>query len=148
MYINRFHNVHIKTIWLKLFLHFCNLFYRPHFSRQFMMQCPHDARHTRNLFDISKADLVIALAIPAETHLHWHIFFPLNLDNCIIACTFFYWQFKLIAVFIANLAIPLLLAFFESSGIPLCISAVPPCGLKTYSTAWGFFCSCSICFNE
>ena len=112
MYIDRFHNVHIKTIWLKLFLHFCNLFYRPHFSRQFMMQCPHDARHTRNLFDISKADLVIVLAIPAETHLHWHIFFPLNLDNCIIACTFFYWQFKLIAVFIANLAIPLLLAFF------------------------------------
>ena len=56
-----------------------------------MMQCPHDARHTRNLFDISKADLVIVLAVPAETHLHWHIFFPLNLDNCIIACTFFYW---------------------------------------------------------
>ena len=86
MDIHGLHYIHVETIGGKLLLDLGNLLHFPDFSGQLVVQGPNDAGDAGNLLDVRKGNLVIALAVPSETHLHWHwnssLFF-ISLDTSI-----------------------------------------------------------------
>ena len=70
--IDRFHHIAIEAVGVELIHHFLDLCFLPNFAGHFVMQRPYDGGHTGDLLDVRQFDLVISLAIPAKTHLHWH----------------------------------------------------------------------------
>ncbi len=71
--IDRFDHVHVEAVLIELLLHFSDFLYLPDFTGHFVVQRPDDAGDAGDLLDIGEADLVIALAVPTEAHLHWHV---------------------------------------------------------------------------
>ncbi len=76
--IDRFHNIHIEAVLIQLPFDLGNLLNLPNFTGHLVMQCPDDAGDTGDLLNVTEFDLVVAFAIPAETHLHWHMYSSVN----------------------------------------------------------------------
>ena len=72
MHVDGLDNIHVEAVRLQLLLHFSDFFDGPDFAGHLVVKRPHDAGDAGNLLDIGKADLVIAFAVPTETHLHRH----------------------------------------------------------------------------
>ena len=71
--VHRLHHVHVEAVLVQLALHLGDLVDRPDLTGHFVVQSPHDPRHTGNLLDIGQLDTIVALAVPAECHLHRHM---------------------------------------------------------------------------
>ncbi len=71
--IDGLHHVHVEAVLVQLLLHRRDLLGLPDFPRHFVVKRPDNALHARNLLDVGQLDLVVALAVPAPGHLHWHI---------------------------------------------------------------------------
>ena len=74
--IDGLHHVHVEAVGLQLLLNLCDFVNFPYFAGHLVMQRPDNAGYAGDLLDIGKGDLVIAFAIPTETHLHRHIVIP------------------------------------------------------------------------
>ena len=70
--VHGLHHIHVEAVGGKLLLDLGNFLHFPDFPGQFVVQSPDDAGDTGDLLDVGELDVVIALAVPAETHLHWH----------------------------------------------------------------------------
>ena len=77
MYVYRFNDFSIKAIGMNLVHYLFDFFLFPDFSRHFVMKCPNNTCHSRNLLDVSEAYRVVAFTIPSPSHFHWHIYSPL-----------------------------------------------------------------------
>ena len=73
MDIDRLDDVHVEAILIQLLLDLGDLGLFPDLAGHFVVKGPDDTGHTRDLLDVIQADLVVALAVPTETHLHWHM---------------------------------------------------------------------------
>src|SRR5699024_10116761 len=70
--VDRLDHVHIEAVRLELLLDLGDLIDLPDLAGHLAVQGPDDAGDAGDLLDVGQRDLVVALAIPAETHLHWH----------------------------------------------------------------------------
>ena len=70
--VDRLDHVHVEAVRLELFLDLGDLIDLPDLAGHLVVQGPDDAGDAGDLLDVGQGDLVVALAIPAETHLHWH----------------------------------------------------------------------------
>ena len=70
--VDRLHHVHVKAVGVDLVGDGLDLVHLPHLTGHLVVQCPDNAGNTGDLLDVAEADGVIALAIPAPTHLHRH----------------------------------------------------------------------------
>ena len=74
--VHRLHHVHVEAVRLQLLLDFGDLLLLPDLAGLLVVQGPDDAGHAGDLFDVGQFDAVIALAVPAESHLHGHMHAP------------------------------------------------------------------------
>ena len=77
MYVYRFNDFSVKAIGMNLINNFFDFILFPDFSRHFVMKCPNNACHSRNLLDISQTYRVVTFPIPSPSHFHRHIYSPL-----------------------------------------------------------------------
>ena len=70
--VDRFDHIHVEAVRLQLLLHLGDLIDLPDLAGHLVVQGPDDAGDAGDLLDVGQGDLVVAFAIPAETHLHWH----------------------------------------------------------------------------
>ena len=76
--VDGFHHVAVESVGVKLLHHLSNFRFLPDLTGHFMMQCPDDAGHAGNLFDVGQLDFIVSFAVPTKTHLHRHRSFLLT----------------------------------------------------------------------
>ena len=69
MHIDRLHAFRIETVRLDLLHHFADLVLLPDLSRHLVMQCPHNAGNSWDLFNVSESDRIISFTVPSPAHL-------------------------------------------------------------------------------
>ena len=70
--VDGLYHVTVEAVGMELIHHFSDLALFPNFAWHLVVQSPDDAGDAGNLLDVIQADLIVALAVPTETHLHWH----------------------------------------------------------------------------
>ena len=72
MNIDRLNNIAVEAVGMELIHNLSDLALFPDFAGHLVVQSPDNAGNTGDLLDIVQGDLIVALAIPTETHLHRH----------------------------------------------------------------------------
>ena len=72
MDVDRFHHIAVEAVGVELVHDLLDLVFFPNFTGHFVVQSPNNAGDTGDLLDVGQLDLVIAFAVPTETHVHRH----------------------------------------------------------------------------
>jgi hypothetical protein len=70
MDIYTLNDIRIKAIGLNLIYHLFYLIRFPYLSGLLVVKRPHDSVNSRNLTDLAEGNGIVALAVPAKSHLH------------------------------------------------------------------------------
>ena len=70
MYVDTLDNINIEAILLYVVCHLANLVRLPYLTGLLVVQCPYDSLDTGNLAYLLQGYGIIALTVPAESHVH------------------------------------------------------------------------------
>ena len=68
--VDALHHIHVEAVLVQLCLDLRDLLRLPDLAGHLVVEGPDDTRHAGDLLDVGQLDLVVALAVPAECHLH------------------------------------------------------------------------------